>query len=326
MQVKDQRVSSQYAIYNADCMEVMKALPANSIGLSVYSPPFAGLYQYSSDDRDLSNSADKDEFFSHYDFVIKELARITMPGRMTCVHCSDIPRSNSGVDTYFDLPGEFIRAYEKHGFYYTGRRAIWNEPLRVRLRTMQKNLSHKGITEDAASSGIASSDYVLFFRNAGENRVPVEYPTGLSEYVGEREIPQELYKYKNWSGKQTENRYSHWIWRNYASSVWDDIRTQRILPYQDSKEHDDEKHVHPLQLDVIERCIVLYSNPGETVFTPFMGVGSEVYTSVIKGRKGIGAELKSSYFRQAVKNLEAAEAGYRFDKVNEELMLEDETL
>jgi len=323
MKVKDQSISDSYAIYNADCIEVMKSMPSDSVGLSVYSPPFAGLYQYSSDDRDLSNSSDKEEFFAHYDFVIKELARITMPGRMTCVHCSDIPRSNSGVDTYFDLPGEFIRAYEKHGFYYTGRRAIWNEPLRVRLRTMQKNLSHKGITEDATASGIASSDYVLFLRKGGENKTPVEYPDGLQYYVGEREIPHELHKYKNWKGKQTENRYSHWIWRNYASSVWDDIRTQRILPYLDSKDHDDEKHVHPLQLDVIERCIVLHSNPGEVVFTPFMGVGSEVYTAVKCGRKGIGAELKSSYYRQAVKNIESAASGYQFDKENEEFLFEE---
>lgn len=326
MAIKEEILGKNFAIYNADCIEVMDSLPSNSIGLSVYSPPFAGLYHYSSDDRDLSNSADKKEFFDHYDFVIKGLARITMPGRITCVHCTDIPASNCGVDHYFDLPGAFIKAYEKHGFHYMGRRAIWNEPLRVRLRTMQKNLSHKGITEDASASGIASSDYVLFFRNAGENKIPVAYPNGLQEYVGERTIPEKFHSYKNYQGKQTENLYSHWIWRNYASSVWDDIRTQRILPFADTKEADDEKHVHPLQLDVIERCIVLYSNPGETVFTPFMGVGSEAYSAVYSGRKAIGAELKASYFRQAVKNLQAIESGVHFEMKNETINFNSEDM
>lgn len=313
MGIKDQKIADQYAIYNGDCVEVMQGMPDNSIGLSIYSPPFAGLYQYSSDDRDLSNSADIKEFFDHYDFVIKELARVTKPGRITCVHCSDIPRGNSGVDTLYDLSGDFIRAYEKHGWKYTGRRVIWNEPLRVRLRTMQKNLSHRGITEDSAACGVASADFLLTFRNVGENIEPVEHPNGLLTYAGEKEMPSELLQYKGFKGKQTENLYSHWIWRNYASSIWDDIRTHRVLPFQDSKEHDDEKHVHPLQIDVIERCVVLFSNPGDVVFTPFMGVGSEVYGALINGRKAIGAELKSSYFRQAVKNVEAAAAGFRFD-------------
>ena len=299
-------IGKNFAIYNDDCINVMQNLPTSSIGLSIYSPPFAGLYQYSSDDRDLSNSADIAEFFEHYDFVIKELARITMPGRITCVHCSDIPASNSGVDTYRDLTGDFIRAYEKHGWKYTGRRVIWNEPLRVRLRTMQKNLSHRGITEDSAASGVASADYIITFRNVGENKIPVMHPTGLTEYAGEKQLPEGLFKYRNWPGKQTENKFSHWIWRNYASSVWDDIRPQRILPFQDTKEHDDEKHVHPLQLDVIDRLVELYSNEGEVVLTPFMGVGSEVYSPVSMGRKAIGIELKDSYFKQAKINLELA--------------------
>lgn len=322
MGMKDQAIGENYAIYNGDCVEVMQSLPDASIGLSIYSPPFGGLYQYSSDDRDLSNSADIKEFFAHYDFVIKELARITKPGRITCVHCSDIPKGNSGVDTLYDLSGDFIRAYEKQGWHYTGRRVIWNEPLRVRLRTMQKNLSHRGLTEDSAASGVASADFLLTFRNAGTNTEPVEHPVGLLNYAGETEMPADILKYKGWNGDQKKNLFSHWIWRNYASSIWDDIRTHRILPYQDSKEHDDEKHVHPLQLDVIERCVVLFSNQGDTVFTPFMGVGSEVYGSLINGRKAIGAELKSSYFRQAVMNVKAGAEGFRFNKENEELDFE----
>lgn len=323
MAVKDQVLTEKYHIINGDCIDAMAAMPDNSVDLSVYSPPFGGLYAYSSDDRDLSNCADKGEFFEHYAFVIKELARITKPGRITCVHCSDIPASNSGVDTYFDLTGAFIKAYEAQGWKYTGRRVIWNEPLRVRLRTMQKNLSHRGVCEDSAASGVASADYIITFRNVGENKVPVINENGFTYYAGEEKMPDNILSMKNMKGDQKTNKFSQWIWRRYASSVWMDIRTQRILPYRDGREHDDEKHVHPLQIDVIERCIQLYSNPGEVVFTPFMGVGSEVYTAVMAGRKGIGVELKSSYYRQAVKNCEAGAAGYKFESDNEELVFDD---
>lgn len=319
MAIKNQEITDQYALYNGDCIEVMQNLPDASIHLSIYSPPFAGLYNYSSDDRDLSNCASYDDFMQHYGYVVREKARITMPGRMTCVHCMDVPRSNSGTDSYIDFPGDIIRLHEREGWKYAGRHMIWKEPLEVRLRTMQKNLAHKSLTEDSIDCGIASGDYLLLFRRDGKNPVPVDHPNGLLEYSGERAIPSDLLGYRGYEGKQTENRYSHWIWRQYADCMWDDIRTNRVLPYVDSREEDDEKHVHPLQLDVIDRCVVLRSNPGETVFTPFMGVGSEVYSPVLLGRRGIGAELKESYFRQAVKNVKAAAEGYRFDKQNGEL-------
>lgn len=317
MAIKDQKITSRYAIYNADCMEVMKELPDNKIGLSIYSPPFGGLYNYSSDDRDLSNCDSYEEFFKQYEFIVKELYRITMPGRISAVHCMDVPKSNSGKgDSYIDFPGDIIRLHEKIGFEFRGRRAIWKEPLRVRLRTMQKNLAHATIVSDAVASGVAAADYVLTFAKKGENKVPVEYPTGLQFYAGERTIPEDLLHYKNHKGKQTENRYSHWIWRQYASSVWDDIRIDHVLPFKGGRDENDERHVHPLQLDVIERLVVLYSNENEIVLTPFMGVGSEVYGAVINHRIGIGAELKKSYFKQAVMNLEEAK---RLDK---ELQLE----
>lgn len=319
MAIKNQEITDQYALYNGDCIEVMQNLPDASIHLSIYSPPFAGLYNYSSDDRDLSNCASYDDFMQHYGYVVREKARITMPGRMTCVHCMDVPRSNSGTDSYIDFPGDIIRLHEREGWKYAGRHMIWKEPLEVRLRTMQKNLAHKSLTEDSIDCGIASGDYLLLFRRDGKNPVPVDHPNGLLEYSGERAIPSDLLGYRGYEGKQTENRYSHWIWRQYADCMWDDIRTDRVLPYVDSREEDDEKHVHPLQLDVIDRCVVLRSNPGETVFTPFMGVGSEVYSPVLLGRRGIGAELKESYFRQAVKNVKASAEGYRFDKQNGEL-------
>ena len=314
MAVKDQHLGENYALYNGDCIEVMRDIPDDRINLSIYSPPFGGLYHYSSSERDLSNSDSYEDFFEHFKFVVRELCRITMPGRVTCVHCMDVPRSNSGTDSYIDFPGDIIRLHEAEGWYFTGRRAIWKEPLAVRLRTMQKNLAHQSLVEDSIDCGVAAADYLLTFRRKGKNPVPVAHPIGMTEYAGERTPPADLLKYRGWTGKQTGNRFSHWIWRQYASSVWDDIRIGHVLPYQNCREPDDEKHVHPLQLDVIERCVKLFSNPGEKVFTPFMGVGSEVYSPIILGRFGIGAELKTSYYRQAVKNVEAAAAGHRFDQ------------
>jgi DNA modification methylase len=311
MAVHDQLITDKFAIYHGDCIEVMAGLPNASIHLSVYSPPFGGLYHYSSNERDLSNCDDYDQFFAHYAFVVRELARITMAGRVTAVHCMDVPRSNSGTDSYRDFPGDIIRLHEAEGWHYTGRRAIWKEPLAVRLRTMQKNLAHQSLVEDSIDCGVASADYLLTFRRKGTNPVPVRHPVGMLDYAGDREIPSNLFAYRGWTGKQTENRFSHWIWRQYADCMWDDIRIDRVLPYREARDSDDEKHVHPLQLDVIDRCVQLFSNPGENVFTPFMGVGSEVYSPVILGRRGIGAELKASYYRQAMKNVQMAAAGMK---------------
>ncbi len=172
---------------------------------------------------------------------------------------------------------------------------------------MAKNLAHKMIVEDSSRCSVASADYLLVFRRHGENSVPITHPHGLDSYAGERKMPAELLAFKGWTGNQIENRYSHWIWRQYASAFWDDVRIGRVLPFKESRDQDDEKHVHPLQLDVIERCLVLWSNPGEVVLTPFMGVGSEVYAAVRMGRKGIGIELKPSYYRQAIRNIEVAD-------------------
>lgn len=323
MAVIDQVVTDKFAIYNSDCVEVMKEMPDASIHLSVYSPPFGGLYHYSSNERDLSNCDDYDQFFEHYAFVVRELARITMPGRMSCVHCMDVPRSNSGTDSYLDFPGDIIKLHEKEGWHYAGRHAIWKEPLAVRLRTMQKNLAHASLVADSMDCGVASADYLLLFRRAGKNQVPVAHPVGMLDYAGERLMPNDILSYRGWTGKQTENRFSHWIWRQYADCMWDDIRMNRVLPYREARDSEDEKHVHPLQLDVIDRCVVLRSNPGETVFTPFMGVGSEVYSPVLLGRRGIGVELKPSYFRQAVKNVQMAAAGRKDSEENTEFSFDE---
>lgn len=306
MAVADQVVTDQYAVYSGDCCEVLPTLPDGKIHLSIYSPPFAGLYHYSSSERDLSNSKDYEEFFKHYEFVVQEIHRLTMPGRITAVHCMDVPSGNTGMDHMLDFPGDIIRLHARLGWKYIARYHVWKEPLTVRNRTMAKNLAHKTLVEDSSLCSLAAADYLLIFRKGGKNPVPIKHPTGLMEYAGERNPPADVLQYRGWKGNQIENRFSHWIWRQYASAFWDDVRLDRVLPFRQAREDDDEKHVHPLQLDVIDRCLVLWSNLGENVLTPFMGVGSEVYSAVRNLRRGIGIELKPSYFKQAVKNVKTA--------------------
>lgn len=314
MSVAEQIITERYAAYLGDCCEVLPSLPAASVHLSVYSPPFGGLYHYSSSDRDLSNCDDYAAFFAHYQYVVREVARLTMPGRMTAVHCMDVPSGNTGLDALLDFSGDIIRLHEREGFRYIARYCVWKEPLGVRNRTMAKNLAHKTIVEDSSRCSVASADYLLVFRRHGANLLPITHPVGLLEYAGERVPPIEVLKYRGWTGNQIENRYSHWIWRQYASAFWDDVRIGRVLPFKAARDEEDEKHIHPLQLDVIERALVLWSNPGETVLTPFMGVGSEVYGAVRLGRRGVGIELKPSYYRQAVRNVEHAASARAHDQ------------
>ena len=321
MKVKDQIHEENYSIFNGDCMDVVSELDDNSVDLSVYSPPFAGLYNYSSSERDFSNCESKEQFIEQYDFLIKQMARVTKPGRINAVHCTDVFDNTCRL---WDFPHEVIKLHEKHGFEYRNRITIWKEPLKVRMRTMVQSLMHKFIVEDSTKCFTAMPDYVLIFTKKGENKVPVTHETGLKNYYGATPIlpnilqawnnangtnlnADELWEYLNKEFKNHEdpksNKLSHYIWQRFASSVWDDIRIDNVLQYKESKEEDDEKHVHPLQLDVIDRIVELYSNPDEVVFTPFMGVGSEVYSPVTLGRKAIGVELKDSYFKQAKQNL-----------------------
>lgn len=330
MKTKDQIITNDYAIYNSDCMEVLPVIPDQSIDLSIYSPPFAGLYNYSSSERDFSNCENKEQFLDQYEFLIKEISRVTKSGRITAVHCSDVFDNSCRL---WDFPHEIIRLHEKYGFLYRNRITIWKEPLKVRMRTMVKSLMHKLIVEDSTQCFTAMPDYVLIFTKNGENKVPVIHPNGLTRYFGDTPIlpnilnawnnanetkfsAEELWehlksKYHDHADPKT-NKLSHYIWQRYASSVWDDIRIDNVLPFRDSKEEDDEKHVHPLQLDVIDRLVELYSNEGETVLTPFMGVGSEVYSPVSLNRKAIGVELKDSYFKQAKINLQHAKKRFDF--------------
>lgn len=308
--IKEQLVTEDFAIYNSDCMLVMPTMAENSIHLSVYSPPFAGLYNYSSSENDLSNCESREQFLEQYEFMVAEIARITKPGRISAVHCADIIDKDGSL---WDLPHEIKLLHEKYGFKQRNRITIWKEPLKVRMRTMVRSLMHKLIVEDSTECFTAMPDYVLIFKKNGVNEIPVTHPCGLSYYAGANPILPEMSekygtfeqltsKYKGWENPKT-NKLSHIIWQRYASSVWDDIRIDNVLEYKESKDEDDEKHVHPLQLDVIDRLVELYSNPNEIVFTPFLGVGSEVFSPVSMGRFGIGVELKDTYFKQAVKNM-----------------------
>jgi len=323
MAVIDQHLTNTFAIYNGDCVEVMQDLKPKSIDIAVHSPPFRGLYNYSSSERDMSNCRTPEEFFEHYEFAIKQMARLLKPGRLSYVHCMDIPKAGANVGGGLDdFPGDIIRLHEKHGFSYCARYHVWKEPLGVRNRTMAKGLAHAQLVADSTLCDVASADYVLMFRNKGKNTVPVTHAEGLMSYAGERIMPHEIQQFRGWKGNQIQNRYSHWIWRQYASAFWDDVRIDRVLPYRESKDPDDERHVHPLQLDVIERCVVLGSNPGETLLTPYLGVGSEAYGALINGRKAIGAELKPAYYKQALKNLAAAKDHRNIDEIE---LFRDET-
>lgn len=323
MGVLNQQITDRWAVYNADAMEVLAALPNDSIHGSIYSPPFAGLYQYSSDDRDLSNARSYDEFAQHYGYILDEITRVTMPGRTTGVHAAPVPSGNSGRDSLRDFPGDVIRWHQDRGWDWVSRHVIWKEPLAVRLRTMAKNLAHATIVANGAHAGVAAADELLIFRRPGPE-TPIPHPHGLTEYAGAEDVPAEYARFRGWAGKQTENRYSHWIWRRYASSIWDDIRIDRVLPFRDSRDEDDEKHVHPLQLDVIDRYLHLRMRPGERCLTPFAGVGSEVYEAVRLGMYAIGVELKPTYYEQMLRNLaavdiETAEAPSLLDAAAEEV-------
>lgn len=323
--VKDQLHADNYSIYLGDSMDVLPTLEKASIDLSIYSPPFAGLYNYSSSEKDFSNCNSKEEFMEQYEYLVKEMSRVTKPGRINAVHCQEI-LTNTTKHILYDFPHEIIELHKKHGFTYNNRIIIWKEPLEVRMRTMVRSLMHKNIAEDSTMCFPAIPDYILLFKRIGENEVKVTNKNGFKRYYGEIPLlPAMEKKYGNWEhikskyndntnegSDHLKNKLSQIIWQRYASSVWDDIRNKNVLEFRNAREEDDEKHVHPLQLDIIDRLVELYSNPDEIILTPFMGVGSEVYSPVSLGRKAIGIELKDSYFKQAKLNIQ--DANKRFEK------------
>ena len=288
MNVKDQYITDRYAMYCGDTTEVIKNVANDSVGLIVYSPPFSSLYCYSNSDRDLGNSRNDEEFFMHFDFIVKELYRILMPGRIMAVHCMNIPamKERDGYIGIKDFRGDLIRCFQKHGFIYHSEVTIWKNPVTEMQRTKALGLLHKQIKKDSSKSRMGMPDYIVFMRKQGDNPEPITH---------------------------TNESYPVSLWQNVASPaweltppVWNDINQSNTLNRMFSDE-ESEKHIAPLQLDVIERIVNLYSNPNDVVFTPFMGIGSEVYQSVKMGRRAIGIELKDAYFEQAVKNMKSLE-------------------
>lgn len=296
MAISNQLISDNYAIYNGDCCEVLESIPNESIDFSIFSPPFADLYCYSDNDADLGNCRTYDEFFDHFGYVINQLRRVVKSGRIVAVHCVDIPamKERDGYIGLKDFPGHIIQAFEKSGFIYHSRHTIWKDPLIEATRTKALGLMHKQLCKDSSMSRSGLPDYLLAFRIPGDNSTPITHPDGLVRYAGADD-----------PGGSGEKR-SHNIWRRYASPVWMDVRQTLTLDARKARNPEDEKHLCPLQLDTIERAITLWSNEGETVLTPFMGVGSEVYSAIMLNRRGVGIELKPSYYLQAEKNVKSA--------------------
>lgn len=299
-------ITDQYAIYQGDCCSVLPKLPDESVGFSIFSPPFASLYSYSDSMYDMGNAKTYEEFFTHFDFLVKELYRLLMPGRCVSVHCMDLPthKTNGEEIGLRDFTGDLVRAFTFRKWIYHSRHCIWKDPLIAATRTKAIGLAHKQLVKDSAMSRTGIPDYIVTFRKPGDNPKPIKHPRGLTKYHGERSIPHNLDKFLKWEDTAT-NKRSHWIWQQYASPVWDDISQTKVLSYKSAREEDDQKHICPLQTQVIYRCLTLWSAPGDVVLTPFMGIGSEVYCAVEMERKGIGVELKPRYFKQAVKNIQS---------------------
>jgi hypothetical protein len=307
----DQVVTEDYAIYHGDACELIRAVPDNSIHFGVHSPPFEGLYKFTNSDRDVSNN-EGGSFWAHYSFLIARAAARAMPGRLHSVHVMQLPatKGREGFIGMRDFRGDVIRAYQDAGWLLHSEVCIWKDPVVAQQRTKSIRLLHKQLCKDSALSGQGLADYIVTFRKPGENETAIAGE--LDRYVGDAvDVSPEAYE-RDAAAIRAEGRepwpFKQWVsimtWQRYASPVWTDIRQTRTLQYRAGRDEKDELHISPLQLDVIERCVELWSNPGETVITPFMGIGSEVYCAVQAGRRGVGFELKDSYFRQAVVNMQ----------------------
>jgi len=282
MQTLNQVSTDRYSLYHGDSCEILAAMPDDKIDFQIFSPPFASLYTYSNSDRDLGNSKTYEEFWNHYRFIIENQFRIHKPGRLVSIHCMNLPTSkqNDGYTGLRDFRGDIIRAYQAAGFIYHSEVCIWKDPVIAMQRTKALGLLHKQIKKDSAMSRQGIPDYLVTMRKPGDNPNPITH-TGDSFPVS--------------------------LWQNYASPVWMDINPSKTLQYRSARDHEDERHICPLQLQVIERAMDLWSNPDDVVLSPFMGIGSEGYVAMQKGRKFIGCELKESYYNQAVKNIESAQ-------------------
>lgn len=317
-----QIVTDDYAIFQGDCCELIRGIPDNSVHFGIHSPPFIGLYKFSNSERDISNSEGQ-TFWDHYGFLIRELHRVTRAGRLHSVHCMQLPTSKTrhGYIGMQDFRGDVIRAYQAEGWIFHSEVCVWKDPVIAQQRTKSIRLLHKQILKDSTISGMGLADYIVTFRKPGDNEDAVS--GGFDTWAGDDslDVSQEAYdrhrKITEAEGRKAwpfETWRSILIWQRYASPVWSDIDQTRTLQNrkwnpvaQDERHEKDEQHISPLQLDVIERCCQLWSLPGETVLTPFLGIGSEVYVAAQMGRKGIGFELKDTYFDQAARNLAAVE-------------------
>lgn len=282
MNCLEQVVTDHYALYHGDCVEVLRGLPEASIGYSIFSPPFASLYTYSNSPRDMGNVRNDAEFFEHFDYLIAELRRVMKPGRNVSFHCMDMPSSKErdGVIGLKDFPGDLLRAFERHGFIFHAKATIWKDPVTAMTRTKALGLLHKSIRERSEMCRMGIPDYLITVRAPGES----EHVTHTAE-----EFPVDL-------------------WQRIASPVWMDINPSDTLQFRSAREHDDERHICPLQLEVIRRGVMLWTNLGDIVLTPFGGIGSEPYIALEMGRKAVAVELKESYFKQMVANVAAVTA------------------
>ena len=298
MKVLDQVTENRYAVYNGDSCEVVKAIPDNSIHYTIFSPPFASLYTYSNSDRDMGNSKGDDEFYNHFIYLAKELYRITMPGRLLSFHCMDLPlmKERDGVIGLKDFPSIIRQIFEDCGFIYHSKVTIWKNPVTEMQRTKALGLLHKQIRKDSTMNRQGIPDYIVTMRKPGENPERVSH---------------------------THETFPVDVWQNYASPVWMDIRQSDTLQKKSAREDKDERHICPLQLEVIQRCIELWTNPGDIVLDPFAGIGSVPYVAVTMGRRGIGVELKESYYKQARNNLEIAVKGDVMDCPVGQMSIED---
>ena len=315
MNVIEEYVGENFHVYNADTVEVAQNLPSDSVDFSVFSPPFASLYTYSNSDRDMGNVKSDAEFWEQYKFLIKEQFRVIKPGRNVAIHCMNLPTSkqNDGFIGIKDFRGDLIRAYQDAGFIYHSEVCIWKNPVTAMTRTKALGLLHKTIKKDSSMSRMGIPDYVVIMRKPGENPRPVAGE--FKYYVGDQP-PQGFKKIEREDGSHfwmpDDHNTSVDVWQKYASPVWDDINETDTLNFREGRDSDDERHICPLQLDVIERCLQLWSLEGDVVWTPFLGIGSEAYMALKLGRKAIGAELKPSYFKLAKRNIDLA-SGVQYD-------------
>lgn len=288
----DADVTGRHALYNGDCVEVMRGLPDGFVDLSVFSPPFANLYIYSDDLRDMGNNPDEASFFEQLHFMTEQLYRIMRPGRIVCVHCKQIARykGRDGAAGWYDFRGDIIDHFEAHGFQYHSEVVIWTDPVMEMQKTKTQRLLYCNLRRDASVTGIGMPEYLCVFRKTpedGDETVPIRHYRPDEVPDGDEAAELQVMDLPTW--------------QRYASPVWFDIKRTDVLNGRIAREDGDEKHICPLQLEVIRRAVQLWSNPGEVVFSPFGGIGSEPYIAVEQGRKGVAVELKPSYYRQMVK-------------------------